>query len=563
MGSASEYNYDADGNIQKLNRDGNIIDYKYGKANQLDKVSNHLNISYQYDEIGNLIYSAENKDGKTIQDSIHWTIYGKVSQSGKENQFLTIHYQYDATGNRVQKTVQKSEFISVTHYIRDASGNILATYKETKIEEFHIYGSSRLGTLNLQYDTTNQLQNDQGKLILGYRNYELTNHLGNVLAVISDKKILLDSIFQADVISTNDYYPFGMTIQSRSFVSETYRFGFQGQESEKELFDGNGSFFKYRISDNRLGRFFAIDPLAPKYPWNSTYAFSENRLIDGIELEGLEFTKFNQAEVEASALQRMSHPDLIDQGQTSTCGIAACVYILAKKDPNGYYNTVMDLWRNGKATYNGYDIKPDDHLFDMATTDTDYPYQSNKHQANKQISYSVSNGMNLNYTADYILLSSLRDSENDLWDYSGWQESNTAKTIWGCGATSISTVHHLMDKLIGLDNIQEHNIGYSKISGSPVDNVSKVLQKMEDRHTKGHYEAMLIDGTMLWGSKYVNNDSYLPSHWVIYEGSLSTTTKGGVTTHTFNVFSWGEKMSVTLTDEQFSEFFYGSISGEK
>ena len=68
-----------------------------------------------------------------------------------------------------------------------------------------------------------------------------------------------------------------------------YRFGFQGQESEDELYgEGNASFFKYRISDNRLGRFFAIDPLAAEYPHNSPYAFSENRVIDGVELEGLE-----------------------------------------------------------------------------------------------------------------------------------------------------------------------------------------------------------------------------------------------------------------------------------
>ncbi len=40
--------------------------------------------------------------------------------------------------------------------------------------------------------------------------------------------------------------------------------------------------------DPRLGRFFAVDPLASKYPYNSTYAFSENRVIDAIELEGLE-----------------------------------------------------------------------------------------------------------------------------------------------------------------------------------------------------------------------------------------------------------------------------------
>ena len=42
------------------------------------------------------------------------------------------------------------------------------------------------------------------------------------------------------------------------------------------------------MHDPRVGRFFARDPLESKYPWNSPYAFSENRVIDMIELEGLE-----------------------------------------------------------------------------------------------------------------------------------------------------------------------------------------------------------------------------------------------------------------------------------
>jgi hypothetical protein len=32
-----------------------------------------------------------------------------------------------------------------------------------------------------------------------------------------------------------------------------------------------------------------VDPLAPEYVWNSPYAFAENRVIDGIDLEGLEW----------------------------------------------------------------------------------------------------------------------------------------------------------------------------------------------------------------------------------------------------------------------------------
>lgn len=43
------------------------------------------------------------------------------------------------------------------------------------------------------------------------------------------------------------------------------------------------------MHDPRLGSFFAVDPLAWQYPYNSPYAFSENRVVDEIELEGLEF----------------------------------------------------------------------------------------------------------------------------------------------------------------------------------------------------------------------------------------------------------------------------------
>ena len=42
------------------------------------------------------------------------------------------------------------------------------------------------------------------------------------------------------------------------------------------------------MDDSRVGRFWSVDPLASKYPHNSPYAFSENRLLDGVELEGLE-----------------------------------------------------------------------------------------------------------------------------------------------------------------------------------------------------------------------------------------------------------------------------------
>jgi hypothetical protein len=51
---------------------------------------------------------------------------------------------------------------------------------------------------------------------------------------------------------------------------------------------GNSVNYKYRMHDPRVGRFFAVDPLADKYPHNGPYNFSENMVIHAIELEGLE-----------------------------------------------------------------------------------------------------------------------------------------------------------------------------------------------------------------------------------------------------------------------------------
>jgi RHS repeat-associated protein len=90
-----------------------------------------------------------------------------------------------------------------------------------------------------------------------------------------------------------------MLVPNRHGSSDSYRYGFQGQEMDNELKgEGNSLNFEFRMYDTRLGKFLSLDPLTAQYPHNSPYAFAENRVIDGIELEGLEYYDADECMVE-------------------------------------------------------------------------------------------------------------------------------------------------------------------------------------------------------------------------------------------------------------------------
>jgi len=89
----------------------------------------------------------------------------------------------------------------------------------------------------------------------------------------------------------------GLQYETRSELAQVcptptdpYRFGFNGQQKDNEYAGiGNSLEFKYRGFDPRIGRFRSVDPLVATYPWNSPYAFAENKPISGRDLKGLEY----------------------------------------------------------------------------------------------------------------------------------------------------------------------------------------------------------------------------------------------------------------------------------
>ncbi len=132
----------------------------------------------------------------------------------------------------------------------------------------------------------------------GNKLFELTNHLGNVLATISDKRYGVSTddstvtYFIPDLVSAHDYYPFGSLMPNRSYAASgagTYRFGFNGKENDNEV-KGEGDQIDYgmRVYDPRIARFFSIDPLTKQFPWYSPYQFAGNKPIIALDLDGKE-----------------------------------------------------------------------------------------------------------------------------------------------------------------------------------------------------------------------------------------------------------------------------------
>jgi RHS repeat-associated protein len=83
-------------------------------------------------------------------------------------------------------------------------------------------------------------------------------------------------------------------------AASRYRYGFNGKEDDNDISEG-GQDYGMRIYDSRLGRFLSVDPLTDEYPELTPYQFASNRPIDGIDLDGTEWSKAQLEDILAKA----------------------------------------------------------------------------------------------------------------------------------------------------------------------------------------------------------------------------------------------------------------------
>ncbi|EJL74398.1 DUF6443 domain-containing protein [Chryseobacterium populi] len=257
--------YDINGNIKRMVRNG---DADANTAINID------DIGYIYD--GNRLTSATDatpnpsglngggaitydNDGRMLTDAAH-------SMTGAEYNHLNLlkkikrnadvfSYNYRADGTKVLSTSLVAGQTTNTDYLDGFQ------YKEG-ILQF-------VPTAEGYYDFA------KNRYI-----YQYKDQLQNVRVSYYSKSSL------PTIIEINNYYPFGLKHQGYSNYpgNPSYKYGFQKQELQDTGFIS----FKWRNYMPDLGRFFTTDVLAEDYRYQSPYNFSENAVVNHLELEGLE-----------------------------------------------------------------------------------------------------------------------------------------------------------------------------------------------------------------------------------------------------------------------------------
>ncbi len=249
--------FDPNGNITDLerraytspdnNNDNLMDDFHYNyltEENKLETVNEVANEVLDYGDIlgseinGNAF--AYHDDGSLKSDTsemigfIDWYPDGKVKQiyrlpgSTKPD----TYFEYSFTGNRclkVEKTKDGSGNLlpstewKYTWYGMDGNEQSLAVYNRNEsqtdliVNERFINGSNRLG-LDQNVVTVNTPVTKYKERVLGLKNFELSDHRGNVYNVITDRKLVVEDpnngalFYKPQVNSAVHYYPYGMTI---------------------------------------------------------------------------------------------------------------------------------------------------------------------------------------------------------------------------------------------------------------------------------------------------------------------------------------------------------------
>lgn len=629
------YSYDANGNIATAQRSGNqsgpagVMDmqtYQYALDNEGRKVHNKLLRiadaagAAQYTEdiddqpAGNYTYD---RNGNVLTDqaehlnAVRWNVYGKITSVEKQftdaqlnNRLITVNYDYDASGNRVRKKVvnkllsNNTTTEEETFYTRDMAGNVIATYvnKNSTVpgspqglfwQEQTLYGLKRLGT----WRPDKRIQEGVGApqpglrtVLIGDRNYELTNHLDNVVTVLSDKKKGVDNngdgtieYFEPETLGATDYYAFGMRMPGRS--NGNYRHGFNGKENDDEL-NGPGTLQDYglRMYDPRVGRFLSVDPLTASYAYYSPYQFAGNSPIKNIDLDGGEpksttqdalkvIDDFEKAKPDIKNMtyksvsvaafienlrKRVKAPSELAQGEgTNFCGPAAVLsQILISNDPKGYAELMINLYRNGSAVYNNKTSKT--IILTTATVRDAAGKLPNGSHFDDRPDLSLADN-----PVDQMLLLAVKYTYNSnlkiITDYGNFHMGDQ-EGLWA--STTIGQFREMASDFLGYD---VDKVGHNFNPFSPVGGmlIGSRLSKVNEYVAEGKTVFLFLNGHIFRSNPVIPAKHWVGTHFIRIH-NISYSEDGNNVTLKF--WEYGDTRTKTMPAAEFEKSVYGVIT---
>jgi RHS repeat-associated protein len=252
-------NYDANGNITNLSRNGlkanntfGLIDnlnYTYNtNSNKILKVDDASNETASFKDVTGNDYDywldgslkKDNNKDITQIDYNYLKLPKQITLTGGR----WIRYEYDASGTKLKKT--------------------LSTGKVTDYEEDDIYEDGIL------YQTSH----DEGRIVDGIYEYNITDHLGNTRISFRDKGGI------AEVTQVNHVGAWGEPLPSLSLVNTSKINNFTYSTYEKENDFGINVFDAHaRMYDAITPRFWQSDVMSEKWNMVSPISYSLNNPI--------------------------------------------------------------------------------------------------------------------------------------------------------------------------------------------------------------------------------------------------------------------------------------------
>ena len=286
---------------------------------------------------------------------------------------------------------------------------------------------------------------------------------------------------------------------------------------------------KLTTQDKRNWRFSrAASPglvyIPDKAPPKNPVVESAMRVIDNFakKLTPGAFPTLDRALVATQLRARVLDPSGINQGQSGLCPSAAVVYTVAKTNPVEYVKAVTQLFDVGTATIGKWKLEPDDDLrFYKLPTSPSIPQ------------------------ADWIIMASIRDSENWFIDYQAETDKGGA---WG------NEVAKWLTKA-GYTTVKED---WNSVANKSIAH----LKTADDLYSKGYQVCLLVDKDLLESRTATLSR---PNHWVVLASNISTNFLSPSSNVSMQVFTWGSVTTLpdrAMTLDDFVDYYYGYVAAK-